>query len=69
MTTASTMSALNSHMLPMAPRISFRRFVMLREAMPDMPAPSTFEAAGRVLTRLALASVPFGALGWLFIAH
>jgi hypothetical protein len=63
------MSALNSHLLPAAPRFTFSRFAQVRAAMPQMPTPSTMAAVGSVAGRIVLATVPFGALGWMFIAY
>ena len=45
-------------------------FAQVRAALPDMPATdSTASIVAGVAGRLALAAVPFCALGWLFITR
>jgi hypothetical protein len=67
--TTMTMNAANGRTFGGA---SFRKpsFADIRAAFPDMPAQDGVLAQlGGVLTGVALAAVPFAAIGWLFIAN
>ena len=56
--------------LAKAPRFAKPSFAQFRASLPDMPPEGSLLAnAGNVATRLALAAVPFVALGWLFFAR
>jgi hypothetical protein len=53
-----------------APSFKMPNFAAMRAALPDMPArESTATIVAGVAGRLALAAVPFCALGWLFITR
>jgi hypothetical protein len=79
MTTATTLNGLNRSLIsgaaggaPRYTAASFKmpNFAQVRAALPDMPATdSTASIVAGVAGRLALAAVPFCALGWLFITR
>ncbi len=67
--TTMTMNSANAGALRAA---SFRKpsFADIRASLPDMPAQDgVFAQLAGVLTGVALAAVPFGAVAWLFIAN
>jgi hypothetical protein len=67
--TAITYRAVNA---PARTAPTFKRagFVERRAALPDMERVETPAArAGDVMSRLAIAAVPFAALAWLFVAR
>ncbi len=52
------------------PSFKLPNFAAMRAALPDMPVrDSAVSIVAGVAGRLALAAVPFCALGWLFIAR
>jgi hypothetical protein len=68
--TTATMNALNASAVRSAPQFRKPSFLEIRAALPDMPSAEGFAArSANVLARVALAAVPFGAIGWMFLAH
>jgi len=64
-----TFSAMNGSLVQ-APRFAKPSFAQIRASLPDMPAEAGFATtAVTTALRLALAAVPFAALGWLFFAR
>jgi len=70
----TTFNAINASLVQ-APRHSAMgpvsmQFAQMRASLPDLPAEAGFAAGAlTVASRLALAAIPFAALGWLFVAR
>jgi len=68
--TTATMNALNASAVRSAPQFGKLSFLEIRAALPDMPMQGGFAArTASLAARVALAAVPFGAIGWMFLAH
>jgi hypothetical protein len=72
--TTATMNALNASAVRSASQFRQPSFLEVRAALPDMPRDMATQGgfaarAASVAARAALAAVPFGAIGWMFLAH
>jgi hypothetical protein len=68
--TTATMNALNASAVRSASQFRKPSFLEIRAALPDMPMQGGFAArTASLAARVALAAVPFGAIGWMFLAH
>jgi hypothetical protein len=68
--TTITYNNLSTAGLRTQPSFKMPNFVERRAALPDMAAEGTLVArAVDVVSAVALAAVPFSAIGWMFLAH